>query len=639
MALDGADEPSTAPPQAEAGAASGGFWLAASFGILALVLIAGFSATAAWSDSGYWAIAIAVAAAIALAGGLRRHVGVPTPIAGGASIAADALTGAFFLAVPGAVFAAGHDGLAYALGLGAGGLLMQLLIAPRFAETGAASLPDLLSRRFPGPVVSTLALTIITASMVALLAAGLMAAGLTGTRLLGIEFTTATLAAAGAMLACFIVRGAGGASAVNGLIYPLLLAALLVPLIIVSAQWYGLPLPQIAYSNSLWQLQGIEESLLTQELADPSFMKPMMTAFLSLTPVNFAGIVFALAAGIAVLPSLLAPPLAATSARSARHTALWGLVFLAVLLALAPALATFARQAIATLISDRTPIANLPAWIFAYGKLGLVEICGQAATSAAAVTQACAALPDASPALRLQDVAINPDVVTLAFPEIVGLSGALTGLIGVAGLACVLATAHAPLTAIVRALDIEVAGAHEEPSRGARLGSYAVAAAVIAASATLATVRPAGIIDLATSSAVIAAAGLFPAVVAALWWGRASAWGTAAGMLAGVAALLIYLVGRHSFAVPFFEATSILSSGGEQGRQYFDELKDAWLAAEPGAAKDAAWTALNTHAQSVADWWGISGPATVLLALPVGFLVLVLVSLLTPVRRRAETTP
>lgn len=639
MALDGIEEPSTAPPQAQAGAASGGFWLAASLGILALVLIAGFSATAAWSDSGYWAVAIAVAGAIALAGGLRRHVGMPTPIAGGATLAADALGSVFFLAIPGAIFVAGHDGLAYALGLGAGGLLMQLVVAPRFAETGAASLPDLLSKRFPGHLVSTLALVIVTASMVALLAAGLTAAGLTGMRLLGIDFTTATIAAAGAALACFIVRGAGGTSAVNGLIYPLLLAALLVPLTILAAQWYGLPVPQIAYANSLWQLQGIEEGLLTQELADPAFMKPMMTAFLSLTPVNFIGIVLGLAAGIAVLPSLLAAPLASTSARSARHTALWGLGFIALALTLAPAAATFARQSLATLISDRTPIAALPAWIFIYGKLGLVEICGQAATSAAVITQACAALPDASPALRLQDVVVNPDIVMLALPEIIGLNAALTGLIAVAVLGGFLATAHAPLTAIVRALDIDVAGADEEPSRGARLASYAIAAAVIAAAAMLAVVRPAGIVDLATSSAVVAASGLFPAVVAALWWRRANAWGAAAGMLAGVGVLLIYVIGRHAFAVPFFEATSVLSSGGEPSLQYFNELKDAWLAAEPGAAKDAAWTALNSNAQSVADWWGIAGPATVLLVLPAGFLMLVLVSLLTPAPRREETTP
>ena len=116
------------------------------------------------------------------------------------------------------------------------------------------------------------AVVIITASMVALLVAELMAAGLIGTRLLGVDASVATLAAACAVLACFVVRGAGGSSTMSGVLYLLLLAALLVPLMLVSAQWYGLPVPQIAYVNSLWQLQGIEENLLEQELADNAWL-------------------------------------------------------------------------------------------------------------------------------------------------------------------------------------------------------------------------------------------------------------------------------------------------------------------------------------------------------------------------------
>lgn len=627
----------TTPARSPDAAASGAFALA-SLAVAGLVLVAGFGASAAWGDGGYWAVGIAAAAAMALAASLRRLGGGAAPIAGGMSVATDILTGAFFLAVPGAIFASGHDGFAYALGLGAGGLLMQLVTAPRFAQSGATSLPELLSRRFPGRAVDVISLSIITASMVGLLVAGLTAAGLVGMRLLGVDFPTATIAAACAALACFVVRGSGGSSTVNGLLFPLLLVALLVPLVILSALWHGLPIPQLAYANSIWQLQGIEENLLEQELADPSFMKPMLTAFLSVTPVNFAGITLGLATGIAVLPSLLAPPLAATSARNARHTALWGLGFAVLALTLAPAVAVYARQEIATLISDRTAIAELPAWIFAYGKLGLLEVCGQAAVSAAAVAQACAGLPDASPALRLQDVVVNPDIVTLALPEIAGLGGALMGLIAVAVLATVLVTAHAPLSAIVRALGLPGEGQGEH-SRGTRLGSYAVAATIIAASATLAMLRPAGIIDIATWAIVVAAAGLFPAVIAALWWSRATASGAAAGMLAGVAVTVLYLVGQRFFPVPFVEATSILSSGGASGLEYFSELKDAWLDAEPGAAKDAAWLALDAHARSIADWWGISGPATVLLALPAGFVALIVGSLVTRSPRARETTP
>ncbi len=619
---------------ASSGVAVSGWFALAALGFTGVALLAGLGASMTWGDGGYWAVAIAVAGAVALAASLRWLGGGAAPVAGGMSVATDTLAGALVLAVPGAIFALGYDGLAYALGLCAGILLMQLVAAPRFAQSGAGSLPELITQRFPGRVVGVLSLAIITVSMTALLVAGLTAAGIVGMRLLGVDFVTATAAAACAALACFVVRGGHAQSTSNGLLFPLLLAALLVPLVILSAQWYGLPVPELAYSNSLWQLQGIEENLLEQELADPAFMRPMMTAFVSMSPVSFAGIVLGLATGIAVLPSLYSAPLARTSARNARHVALWGLGFTVLFLTLAPAAATYARQAIATLISDRIAFTQLPAWVFTYGKLGLVHACGHAATSAAAIAQACAALGDAGTSLRLQDLAVDPDVIALALPEIAGLNGMLMGLVAVAVLATVLATANAPLGGIVKSLGIGV-----DSGRGERLGSYAVAAVVLAASAVLASLRAASIIDIATWAAVIAAAGLFPVVICALWFRRANSWGAAAGMITGVGVLIGYLIAQRHFAVPLFETTAALSSGGASGLEYFTELQDAWAAADPGPAKDAAWAALDVHAQSVADWWGIRGLATVLLALPAGFLALVLVSLVTPAPRRMETAP
>lgn len=635
MPLDGH---SAAPNQSRGARALGWFALLFVAGLVALLVMARIVAFAAWGDGGYWAIGIAAAGVLALAAGMLRPFAM-NPAIGGMALGANTLGAAFFLAIPGAIFAAGHDGLAYALGIGAGLLLLQLVVAPRFAASGAASLPALLAARYPGRTVAGLTALIVSTSMVALLAAGLMAAGLVGMRLLGVDFATATAAAACAMLACFIVRGVGGSEAPNGLLYPLLLLAMLVPLVILSAQWYGLPVPQLAYANSLWQLQGIEENLLEQELADPAFMKPMLTAFLSLTPVNFVGLVLGMAAGVATLPSVLSSPLGATSARNGRHTALWGLCCVVLLLTLAPALATYARQSIATLIAERTPIAELPGWIFAYGKLGLVHVCGQAATDAATVAGACAALPDAGEALRLHDMIIDQDIVALALPEIAGLDGSLMGLIAVAVIAAALVTAHGPLSMIGSALGIDRDTIADEHARTVRLATYAVAAAVIVAATTVAILRPAGIIDIATWAVVLAAVGLFPALVGALWWPRANAWGAAASMLAGVGLTVGYLVARHYFPVPFFELTSALSSGGQIGMESFTELKEAWVAADPGAAKDAAWTELSAQAQSLADWWGIEGPATILLALPAGFLALIAGSLVTPDPRRPETTP
>jgi Na+(H+)/acetate symporter ActP len=183
--------------------------------------------------------------------------------------------------------------------------------------------------------------------------------------------------------------------------------------------------------------------------------------------------------------------------------------------------------------------------------------------------------------------------------------------------------------------DRSEAGARQ---RSPRLAAYGVAAAALVAAATIAVARPASIVDVATWSFILVAASIFPALVAALWCPRASAPGAAAAMLVGLAAALLYLLVPHCFPVPFFEATSALSNAGVSGQEYFAELKEAWLTAEPGAAKDTAWLALEAHARSLAGWWGIDKLGAALIAVPAGIVTLLLVSLVVP-RRVADTAP
>jgi cation/acetate symporter len=631
------DAPTTDPPRIRALAVFLGLGVSILLGVAALVIFGRAGAAATWIDGGYWALGIGIAALLAVtASRVRAYWGRLT---GGLTIAVGVVTGAFFLALAGAIFSMGFDGLAFALGLGAGCLLLQLVVAPRFAQTGAQSLADLFALRYPGRAGRIACALAVGISMLTLLVAELMATGLVGSRLLGVEYGLATVVGACAVFACFVVRG-NGSGGIDGLLFSVLIVALLVPLVLLSASWYGLPVPQIAYGNALWQLQGLEETLLEQELADPAYMKPMMTAFLSLTPLNFAGIVLGLALGLAALPSILRRQVMTTgTAREARWSAFWALVFVAFLLTLVPVAAVYAKLQIATLIGDRTPIASLPAWVFTYGKLGMLHVCGQPATDAAAVAQACAALPDPGPALRLQDITLDPDVVTLALPEIAGLDRAWLGLMAAAALATALVTALGPLALVVRAVVGNHADAQGE-QRTPRLASYGVAAAALAATAFAAVAHPGGIVEVATWSFTLVASSLFPALFAALWWRRASSFGAAAAMLAGLAVALVYLIGPQLFPVPFFEATAGLSNAGVSGLEYLGELKDAWSAAEPGAAKDAARAALEAYARSSADWWGISGLAAALLAVPAGVVTLVVVSLLVPGGRRgAETAP
>ena len=59
----------------------------------------------------------------------------------------------------------------------------------------------------------------------------------------------------------------------------------------------------------------------------------------------------------------------------------------------------------------------------------------------------------------------------------------------------------------------------------------------------------------------------------------------------------------------------------------YAELKAAWLAAPDNAA---AWKAYDTFAQSIANWFGVKNISAALFSLPLGFLIIWAVSLMTP---------
>jgi len=606
------------------------FACGAAAGLLILFLLQQAGLAAPWVDLGFLALGFAAAVVVAV---LARRLG-PGPwqvpaVFRGLALATDTISAPFFLGLTGAVFTWGHDGLAFALGLGAGYLLLQLVIAPVLPRMGAGSLPEFFALRYGGRAPRWLAMLIVALSMATLLVAQLMAAGLVAARLLELQFGGAIAIAGVALFATFALRGLAKTVSVRAILFPMMLVAFLAPVIQLSAEWYGLPVPQLAYANALWQIQGLEETLLEQDLADPAVLKPMLTAFLSLNPLNVFGLVLGLAVGMASLPHVLSRHVMIPSVRAARWSAVWALAFAALFLSAAPALAAYAKLALLKLIAGHTALADLPAWIFTYGSLGLLEICGRAATDVAAVVHACAAVPGAGSILRLQDMTLQPDMIALAAPEITGLGQTMFGFLAAAGLAAALVTADGPLFAIVGAL-CPRPDPQKTAARWARFAPYGIGGAAVLIAGLVAATRPAAMLTVATWAFTLAACGLFPALLAGLWWRRANAPGAAAAMIAGLAVSLFYLLGTRYFAVAFFETWQALSSAGQTARETFAELKQTWMAAVPGPGKNAAWMALDAHAQTIANWWGIKNLATALLALPAGVVTVMAVSLLTP---------
>jgi len=149
----------------------------------------------------------------------------------------------------------------------------------------------------------------------------------------------------------------------------------------------------------------------------------------------------------------------------------------------------------------------------------------------------------------------------------------------------------------------------------------------------------------------ILAAGLFPALVMGIWWRRATASGALAGMVTGLTVTLAYIGGTQ--LAPDMVPRLTLPQMGD-GEVAHDEALTveqdpaAMAAAEPAfgdepiepaaspaPAPDTADvpaevpTAMPDAALQPAPWLGISDHAAAVFGLPLGFLVLIVVSLLS----------
>ncbi len=553
----------------------------------------------------------------------------------GMAAAASWLSAASFLGLAGTIYLLGYDGLAFGLGWGGGFVLMGVLVAPRLAASGAADVPAFFARRYGGGAPRAFASCVLAGCLALLLAAQIDGAALAAARF-GAGFWLA-LAIFAAAVAAVVASSAWTAPARTlAALYAVLLTAYLAPVTLLSLEVYGNPLPQLAYGEALQDVAALEQGFIAKRLADVRSLKSLTQPFATYDAVNFFGLILCLMTGVAALPYVLTRWTAKSGERETRHGAAWALFFVFLIYVTAPAYAALVKLALYEEAIGR-PLKQLPDWVYVWGAIpdparpghGFIDICGKAAASAQAVLASCGS--GHSGLLRAQDFAILPDVLVLAAPDIARQPFAISILIAAGAFAAALAAAAGLLRAAGGG--VETGSQSEPPSAPARIFGWAFAAAVTGLAIALAALRPGDLVSMAAWACSLAAAGLFPALALGLWWRRANAWGCAAGMILGFGLTLYYLAATRYFAVSFYEMWSGLSTASAIAAQKFTMLKAAWMRAAEGPAKDAAWLALDAHAQTIANWWGVRNIAAGLFGLPLGFIAVALVSLATKAPR------
>ncbi len=496
-------------------------------------------------------LGVGVVVAFAIAGVSERTMlpaefhtaaGGLSAVANGIAMAAAFLSAGGILGLAAAVLSDYRAGIAITLGWSLGFLLLAVLIAPYLRKSGAFGAADFLAFRFGNRGVRLIAAIIVVLTLLPALAAAVATGTLVTARLFALSSHTAAVLVVLLILSGTVLGGMRAVTLTALAQYIVLAIAFLVPIAIVSTITYSLPVPQI--------VAGLAYHDAAALAASGDLAKPLASHFLPFVPegsFQLIAVTAGLAAGVAALPHLLMRCAAVDNAPATRRSVGWALVFVLVAALTVPAYATFAKLALLRDVVG-SAIADLPDWLFALGRQGLVALCGADATSAAAAAQACAGLHGTAGLVAAPDLAVSGDIVVLAWGDIVDLPFVVTALISVGALAAALAAANAIALAIAEALGHDLYAQLIDPkaSAGRRLiVTRLLLVATVLVATWLGARRSADIFPLAAATLSLSAGGLFPALFLAVWWRRANAPGAIAGMIAGFAATAAIVLGAR----------------------------------------------------------------------------------------------
>ncbi|MEW6131604.1 MAG: sodium:solute symporter family protein [Pseudomonadota bacterium] len=593
----------------------------------------------------------------------------------GMATGADWMSAASFIGMAGTLYLTGFDGLAFVMGWTGGYVLVALFLAPYLRKFGQFTIPDFLGARYGGNLPRLIGVIAAILASFVYVVAQIYGVGIITSRFVGIDVTLGVWLGLGGILVCSFLGGMRAVTWTQVAQYIILIIAYMIPVVWLSVAHTGNPIPQIAYGQALQKVTALENELndattvkgaaeasaraahkakqeeLEGKIAalDAAVSAGTGDAFLAAEraaagnpddfpatadalrekwkkaadghkaktgPVpahatafagkgaekkllkdnpdasaeeiaaakaedeaasdvkrrNFLALVLCLMVGTASLPHILMRYYTTPSVREARKSVFWSLFFIFLLYFTAPALAVLAKYEVYHNLVGSS-FAALPAWVSNWAAVDatlmkIVDINGDGL-------------------VQLAEITMGGDLIVLATPEIAGLPYVISGLVAAGGLAAALSTADGLLLTIANALSHDVYYKMLDPhaSTVRRLTVAKTLLLVVAAiAAYTASLKPGNILFLVGAAFSLAASAFFPALVLGVFWKRANKLGAVLGMLAGLGICIYYMVITYDFF------------GG---------------------------VAAN-------EWWGIKPIAAGLFGIPVGFLGVIIGSLVSP---------
>lgn len=472
------------------------------------------------------------------------------PIYNGFALSANLVGGVGLLGAIGAFFFIGYDAMPLILGWCAGLGLMSVLFAPYMRKTGAYTLPGFFGIRFSSRLVRLVAALIVFVPSLLLLAAelriGQMVAGVFIDRneallLQGVLFV---------VLASVLFGGMRSLTWTQCAQFIVVILGMAVPLIAISLLITNLPLPQLSFGGLLDDMGQLEVTrglnghgirTFNEALpgAEPAALtRPFTDMFGAVSFGDYLALTLCVLMGAAVLPSQAARLSTTPSVSAVRKSFGWAALILGFIALTIPAYAAFVKfQVLQQLLG--LPLGQMPEWARTLQQLGLVTLSGN----------------QLDPALGSARVLFSRDSVALILPVLNNFPFVLIGVVGAAAIAAVMAAAAAQVVAMGNVLSNDIyyplLNRSASPSRRLLTARLAMIGFGIAALwiASLETLDPLRMLFWALS---LCAGSFFGVLVLSIWWRGLTAFGAAAGMLAGFAATAGYIVLTAGGGYPWF---------------------------------------------------------------------------------------
>ncbi len=594
----------------------------------------------------------------------------------GMATGADWMSAASFIGMAGTLYLTGYGGLAFIMGWTGGYCLVALFLAPYLRKFGQFTIPDFLGARYGGNTARLLGILAAILCSFVYVVAQIYGVGLITTRLTGVDFAVGIFLGLGGILVCSFMGGMRAVTWTQVAQYIILIIAYLIPVVWLSVKQTGVPIPQAIYGAQLAKvterekqlredpkekeviaifkeraaaadaklkdipaamaadqaaaqkklddlkaangpaadIQAAEKALAalpkTEEEAKKAYTAAKTAAEARARPLagmpshgqiyagdpngdakaqktfeesrrNFLALIFCLMVGTAALPHILMRYYTTPSVKEARESVTWSLFFIFLLYFTAPALAVLVKYEVFNVLVG-TPFDKLPAWIANWQK----------------VDPALLSVTDINKdgIFQLGEMRIGGDIIVLATPEIGGLPYVISGMVAAGGLAAALSTADGLLLTIANALSHDLYYKMIDPnastSRRVAVSKSLLLVVALAAAYVAYLVfvtKQADILFLVSAAFSFAAAAFFPALTLGIFWKRASSIGAVCGMIAGLGITIYYMVMNHPWMRTIFGV---------------DSPVDLWFGILPISA-------------------GIFG-------VPLGFAVIIIVSLFTP---------